>query len=478
VRLVVKLSSLILASVCLVFGVYGYLTMRREVRMFETTVQEDALIVGRTLRAALLRVWLAEGPEAALALMDQAATEQKLQLDWVWLADARAGEGPLAELSREDMAEVERGGDMVRILGGTPRHLVACLPVEPPGQAPGALVLRESLEREESYVQRTAAGISAASALMIVVSGGLAFLIGLRVVGHPMQRLMAKIERVGHGDLSGPLDLEQRDEIGDLAQGLNEMCERLALETQLRLDALDQLRHSERLATVGRLASGIAHELGTPLNVVLGRALLTSSGSSSPDEVAENARIIAEQAERMSSIIRQLLDFARRGLSVREQVDLCAIVRYTRALLEPLARKGGQTLELELPPDPLPARVDQEHMRQALTNLVVNACQATSEGGEVIIGLNEVVARPPSSHSEPRSCYCFSVRDQGPGIPPEDRQRVFEPFYTTKDVGQGTGLGLPVAHSIVEDHGGWITVDGLVGQGSTFSIYLPRDVEA
>src|SRR5206468_11104743 len=128
----------------------------------------------------------------------------------------------------------------------------------------------------------------------IVIAGMLALVLGVLFIGRPISRLAAKARRVGTGDLSGPLQLSQRDELGELAKEINLMCERLADERSAREQATDQLRHADRLTTVGKLASGLAHELGTPLNVVAGRAKLIATGEVEGAEVIDSARIVAE----------------------------------------------------------------------------------------------------------------------------------------------------------------------------------------
>jgi two-component system NtrC family sensor kinase len=154
---------------------------------------------------------------------------------------------------------------------------------------------------------------------LVVLSGGLLLLIGVVMIGRPMRRVIEKTRRVGAGDLEGPLHIRTHDEFAKVAAALNQMCEQLKAsqqavraEIEARLKTLEQLRHADRLKTIGTLVSGIAHELGTPLNVVSGRAGLIASGRLSPAEVADSARIIKEQVQRMTGIIRQLLDFARR----------------------------------------------------------------------------------------------------------------------------------------------------------------------
>ena len=123
---------------------------------------------------------------------------------------------------------------------------------------------------------------------------------------------------------------------------------------------------------------------------------------------------------------------------------------------------------------PVPARVDQNQMQQALTNIVVNGIQAMPNGGRLRVGIGRQLARPPSGHPGPEGEYlCVSFEDEGEGIPADDLPHLFEPFFTTKKVGEGTGLGLALAHDIVRDHGGWIDVESEIGKGSRFSVLLP-----
>jgi signal transduction histidine kinase len=241
----------------------------------------------------------------------------------------------------------------------------------------------------------------------------------------------------------------------------------------------EQLRHAAKLTTVGRLAAGLAHELGTPLNVVSGRARMIASGRLSPEAIVEGATIIDGQAARMTRIIRQLLDFARRGPPKKATVDPAELARHAVLLLAPLAKKRDVTLRLDLgeDADATAGKVvgDGAQLEQVIANLVVNAIDASKEGGEVVLSLAEEELTPPPAHGGPRGRYLrLDVRDRGVGISPEDQDRVFEPFFTTKDVGAGTGLGLSVVHGIVHEHGGWVAVESQVGEGARFSVYLPR----
>ena len=292
---------------------------------------------------------------------------------------------------------------------------------------------------------------------------------------------MAKARRIGAGDLSQPLELKQRDEVGELATEINQMCERLAAaqarveeETNERIAASEQLRHADRLTTVGKLASGVAHELGTPLNVVSGRAKMITRGQVAGAELVESAQAIVDQADRMTNIIKQLLGFARRRQPQRKKESLRGVAERTLALLHPMAQKSAVVFKTNHgEPEPF-AEVDVALIEQALTNLVVNAIQAMPKGGLLTVHSCEEFISPPAGVPATAGGYaCLHVEDTGGGMTSEELRHAFEPFFTTKEVGSGTGLGLSVAHGIVRDHGGWIAATSAVDKGSRFSMYVP-----
>lgn len=306
------------------------------------------------------------------------------------------------------------------------------------------------------------------------------------MIGRPLEQLAAKMKKTGAGDFTGDLTLPGGDEFAELATAINQMCAQLAadreairMETDARIVALEQLRHTERLATIGRLAAGIAHELGTPLNVVAGRAKLISGGDLSREEVGECSRIIAEQTVRMSNIIRQLLDFARRRPSRKSSCNFAELLRQVLNLLRPTAKKQGVTFEPILPDSALPLiAVDEAQMQQVLINLIMNGIQAMPGGGRLraSIGLEQGVRPPlPQKGGRGKDCLVIVIADEGEGIRPENIRHVFEPFFTTRGMGQGTGLGLSIAYGIVQEHGGWLDVKSDPGAGASFSIYLPLE---
>jgi signal transduction histidine kinase len=249
---------------------------------------------------------------------------------------------------------------------------------------------------------------------------------------------------------------------------------RVNLESELRMDALNQLRHAERLTTIGKLASGIAHEIGTPLNVISGHAELMVMGRLDTEEVKRSGQVLLEQSKRVTTIVHQLLDFARRGGTRVMLTDINDLAVATTRLLESLAGKSG--IEIVTQGTPVKADVNRSEIQQVLTNLITNAIHAMPNGGRIEVDVREEHTRAPEEKHGSRQDYVvLSVRDFGTGIALGVLPKIFDPFFTTKDVGQGTGLGLSVAYGIVRDHNGWVNVNTRLGEGTTFSVYLPQE---
>jgi signal transduction histidine kinase len=236
-------------------------------------------------------------------------------------------------------------------------------------------------------------------------------------------------------------------------------------EKRERRLAVDQLRHAERLNVVGKLAAGVAHELGTPINVIMGMAEMLSENATTP-EAHKRLRTIREQSQKMTTIIRKLLDFSRKAGADKTRVDLCQLTREVAALLEPTARQQASHIVLELASAPVEVLANRMEFGQVLSNLVLNGIQAMPNGGTVRV-------RCDLRRDEQLETAVLSVSDEGSGVRAADLPFIFDPFFTTKPVGVGTGLGLSVSYAIVQDHGGHIKVMSRVGQGSTFMVIMP-----
>jgi two-component system NtrC family sensor kinase len=475
-RLARKLAIALILGIFAVMAVNSYVRVGREIAFFEADRQAQERLIGRVLRAAVEAVAQSDDLEAAQALVQRADDSvSEVRMRWVWLdgADTTA-------LAADELSALRGGRQIVRARRreGEEERRYAYVPLSLPSAWAAALEISESLRRQRSYMRASILQGAVATFVIAGLCGVIASVLGLVFVGRPMRALSEQARRVGAGDLSRRLAFRQRDEIGELAVELNAMCDRLAdarrqvaAEVEARIAALEQLRHADRLKTVGQLASGIAHELGTPLNVILGRAKRARAGSQTTDELLRTADIVAEMAERMTAIIRQLLDFARRRgprLGVR---DLGEITRHMVEMLSPMAEKRGVVLRATNAPGPVLAEVDEHQIQQALTNLVVNGIQAMEPGGTLTVDVARVRSARAGDGGEADHVR-VAIEDQGCGIPPEAVPHIFEPFFTTKGVGEGTGLGLSVAYGIVREHGGWITVDSAPGGGTRFEVFL------
>jgi signal transduction histidine kinase len=343
----------------------------------------------------------------------------------------------------------------------------------------GFIEIRESLAPRQRYVTESVLRAVLSGLGILVWCAASYLLLGFVLVLKPVRALVAQARRIGTGEFGTRCAAGRSDELGELAREMNHMAAlleqhqaELDRETNARLQALNQLRHADRLATAGKLASGIAHELGTPLNVVMGRAKLIRNDLQVRAEARRNGQIIEDQAARMTVIIRQLLDFARARESKRAPTNAGELVGRVVRLLQPLAEKQSTVLSFGTLDDAARIDVDAGQLEQVLTNLTVNALQALQAGGVVRFAVysRQQPLQPDGTGGEQ---VVIEVDDSGPGMAPQIMARVFEPFFTTKDVGEGTGLGLSVAYGIIQEHGGFFTVDSAPGRGSRFCVHLP-----
>jgi two-component system, NtrC family, sensor kinase len=230
--------------------------------------------------------------------------------------------------------------------------------------------------------------------------------------------------------------------------------------------AENRLIQAAKLAAVGEMAAGIAHELNNPLTSVTGFSELAMEGLPKTTDAYKDLELVLKEARRARDVVRRLLDFARQSESTRANASLNEVVEDVVALSRHLIHTAGVELKVSLEPDLPWVSMDSNQMKQVLLNLVHNALQAMPLGGEL-----EVKSESASRNNH--SGVMVSVCDSGVGIPPAEQARIFEPFYTTKGNQGGTGLGLSVTYGIVTDHGGQIDVESRPGIGSKFMVWLP-----
>jgi signal transduction histidine kinase len=278
------------------------------------------------------------------------------------------------------------------------------------------------------------------------------------------------VTEVGYGQKmpesdEGPFLKEERSLIDTIAHEVAIVIERReAEEEKARLQ--DQLRHADRLATIGKLAAGVAHELNEPLGNILGFAQLAAKSPGLPEQARKDIDKIAAASLHAREVIRKLMLFARQAPSARSRINLNKVVEEGFTFFQSRCSSAGIELECRLQPDLPEIAADPAQMTQVLINLVVNAIQAMPRGGTLRIetaGSQDLVS--------------LIVKDTGIGMSREVLGKIFVPFFTTKDVNEGTGLGLPVIHGIITSHGGTISVDSTEGEGSRFEIRLPVKTE-
>ena len=259
----------------------------------------------------------------------------------------------------------------------------------------------------------------------------------------------------------GPFLTEERSLIDAIARHIALIVERRqADEDRFRLQ--EQLRHADRLATIGQLSAGIAHELNEPLGNILGFAQLAQKDPDLPERTAQDLEKIVATSLHARQIINNLMLFSRQRPPRKARVDLNTILEEGLGFLESRCRRNGIVVERELSPEVPQITADASQLRQVFVNLVVNAIQAMPDGGRLKIATQTLGDR-----------VMLSVEDTGIGMSEQVLKDIFLPFFTTKDVDEGTGLGLPVVHGIVTSHGGTINVESAPGQGARFEIELP-----
>jgi signal transduction histidine kinase len=234
-----------------------------------------------------------------------------------------------------------------------------------------------------------------------------------------------------------------------------------------QIQAEKQILRSARLAAVGEMSAGVAHELNNPLTTVIGFVQLALHELSPEESLYHDLQLVLREAQRARGVVRRLLDFSRQNEQVRVATNINELIQDTLALVLHRFRSEGISLETDLS-DRVPLiGVDSDQIKQVVLNLVLNAAQAMPHGGSMLLK-----TRQEKRHGVPG--VLFSVKDTGEGIAPEHMDRIFEPFFTTRPAGMGTGLGLSVSYRIITSHNGLIDVDSRRGEGSCFTVWLPQ----
>ena len=333
----------------------------------------------------------------------------------------------------------------------------------PVGEIIGALYVgllqAPFLEQQKAVTIMLVGMVTVATATSLV----LLYLATMRIL-QPIGRVIEMSRKVVAGDLSARVGMRLPGEMGALCRAVDDMADAVAnREDQLKSATRQQIGRSEKLASIGRLAAGIAHEINNPLTGVLTFAHLLRDKPNMDDQDKQDLELIIHETSRAADIVRGLLDFARERAAFKEPLDINLVIQRTLKLIRNQKSFDRITIAEELHSGLPEVNGDMNQLQQVLLNLSLNACEAMPEGGKITVATS-------AQNGE----VLVKVSDTGCGIRKEHLDQIYEPFFTTKPVGKGTGLGLSVSYGIVQQHGGAIEVESEEGKGTTFTIVLPE----
>ncbi|WP_197463696.1 sensor histidine kinase [Desulfuromonas sp. DDH964] len=387
----------------------------------------------------------------------------------IGIACAQCNPLPLPH-QRIDLSTLDEEGREEFLEGGREQYFSIIVPVRGAGDSPqGALEVVLPLRQVNQALAGTTRRFLFFTVALTVGLGAVIFFIARWSISQPLRQLIGAARRLGSGDLalriepSGVVDLDQMgEELNRMASSLEEQHRIREEFYRQKLELERGLRHAEKLASLGQLTSGLAHEIGTPLNVISGRAEQLLSRMVQDDPGRKGLESIIRQSEQIAELIERLLAFSRKDVRCWDEVDLSGLVQEALNLCRMRFSKNDFAVALELDLALAKMTGDSNALRQLFVNLMLNAIQAM--GGQGLIRVTSVMAEENLQ---------IVFEDSGPGIPAELREKVFEPFFTSKDVGEGTGLGLYIAANVVEDHGGNILIEDRPGGGARFVMNFP-----
>lgn len=301
-------------------------------------------------------------------------------------------------------------------------------------------------------------------ALLLFAVAAIASLVFARRLSKPLEELTEAAEKVGQGQFEVSVESTSGDEIGTLSRSFNRMTDELRERDAKLAGANAALVQSEKLAAFGQLGAGIAHEVKNPLAGILGHAQLTLRKLDEDSPVKKNLKVIETETRRCTEIISNLLQFARQESGKMEPTDVNVVVEAALRIVDHQLGVNNVRISKELAADLPSCQANANQLQQAIMNFAINAQQAMgSDGGSLVVRTRRGDA----------GAVIIEVEDDGPGVPEDVRGKIFEPFFSTKPAGQGTGLGLSVTYGIIKDHGGEVWVEDAPGGGARFVVSLP-----
>jgi two-component system NtrC family sensor kinase len=480
-----RLTISLLAPLLLVMGVHGLIRVRQE-RAALLDAHRDSLARTADVIVAALEHGLHRPALEIQSLLRQLARSQH-QIARIRLFDRNGT--PIVVSNALPVDDSRAAAHVIRVLERAAPddfheegdRYVALFHIAPvrgaDGRPEGAIEVVELALEIETQLQRAVWDVWLRLGLVALAVAVAMAVVLQRQVFDRLSELARGIVSLAEGKAVTPVAVERRDELGRVAEAFNDMATQLAAarvkletETERALDLEQHLRHAERLAIAGKLASGLAHEIGTPLNIISGRAEMLVETLPGHDPRRDELSGIVDQIDRISAIIRSLLDTARRDKPEAQPVAISDVVLRLWPLMEHAARRHGVVIRSAVDSDTPKVLADGNQLQQVLLNLLMNAFEATPPGGRTML----TAVREDRGG---RAGVAIRVHDTGSGIAAEALAHIFEPFYSTKPAGQGTGLGLPISRDIVREHGGHLLVSKTGSDGTTVTVWLPAAEE-
>ncbi len=500
-RIATKLTLLLLVAVAVVMAGYGYMRAQEEQQRLTDEIQQEVLVLANAIKLTVEYALRDRQPQDIHALL-AAMVRDPNPVDQIRVFDRRLEDigGAATEHAASTVApqgeleEVLRTGKtIVRFAVDRPRPVVyALLPLQlQRGGTVGVLEVVHVADRVQRQIRDATRDLIIRVGLLSLTVALVIWLMVRISIRRPVATLVRASLALGRGNLGQRIDIRRRDEIGQLAAAFNRMAEHLQAAhgeimagTQARLELERQVQQAQKLAAVGRLASEVAHEIGTPLNIISGRAEMIQKGLDALQALSPNVDTILRQIERIGGIMRQLLEYAKPRRPAIRPAAAGPIFNRTVELLEPVARQRQVHVEVQVPEGLPPLLADPDQLQQVLLNLVTNALDATPPGGQVRLAasdqdrgvtLEPTDTRPHVRRGQPDEPYLtLLVADTGSGMPRQQLEQIFEPFFSTKERAGGTGLGLPIVEDIVLAHRGAIEVRSAEGAGTAVLLRWPR----
>jgi len=474
-RISTRITLVMAAAGLLVFGTWGVLMLREEREDLEDALAREITLLGNSLRVAMenaLRDRQIEDIEETLGLIERIDAEVDV---YVYGADGHRALSSTDEISPcLDALALEAITDQtapIRFSGPDCDAVMLAVPlVYDGGDVAGAVALSRPLEGMRQDLRSTTVGVVGSVTVFVLVVSALGAVLGRVYISRPLRSMAKALAQFRQGDLERGPRFPGDDEIASFAKefdatvrDVREARERLAQEQERRRSLNQALRQADKLVTIGQLSASLAHEIGSPLQVVQGRARALARKPGDAARTERNAEILVRETDRISRIVEQLLTVTRRRPPRLAPLDLPNVAEEVLDLLEIEARRCS--VELELVADAGLPRItaDPDQLRQVVLNLVTNALAASPEGSAITVrcGLGE-----PGR-------VLLTVEDQGAGMGPEILASAFAPFFTTRADRGGTGLGLSVVQTIVQEHGGKVEIRSAPGRGTTVTVSLP-----